>query len=164
MANPNIKFYRSSNEPSNPANGSIWFKDDGTIQLYRNNNWEIYTGKINDITYNDGLLNVSKRNSNQSFTINIGEIINNINNLEDGLEENEKAWAGFLNEFNTRLNDLDASGIKSAIGQNYINAVVDSGTLTISTITGSISDETEGLATTPDVKNYINEMFSWAEY
>lgn len=55
----NVKFFRKDVAPSNPQEGYVWFNSsNNTIQLYKNSAWEVYTGKINDVTYADGKLTI----------------------------------------------------------------------------------------------------------
>lgn len=71
-----IKFYRSQNAPSNPQEGFIWFNSaNNTIQLYKNGAWEIYTGKINDVTYTDGVLTIIPHTGNP-VSVNLGNVAN----------------------------------------------------------------------------------------
>lgn len=71
-----IKFYRSQNAPSNPQEGFIWFNSaNNTIQLYKNGAWEIYTGKINDVTYTDGVLTITPHTGNP-VSVNLGNVAN----------------------------------------------------------------------------------------
>ena len=71
-----IKFYRSQSAPLNPQEGFIWFNSaNNTIQLYKNNAWEVYTGKINDVTYTDGVLTITPH-SGDPISINLGNVAN----------------------------------------------------------------------------------------
>ena len=71
-----IKFYRSQSAPLNPQEGFIWFNSaNNTIQLYKNNAWEVYTGKINDVTYTDGVLTITPH-IGDPISINLGNVAN----------------------------------------------------------------------------------------
>ena len=53
-----IKFWRGA-EPSNPAEGYVWFNPDaGSIALYKSSNWEYYGG-IKNATYDNKILTIT---------------------------------------------------------------------------------------------------------
>lgn len=55
----NIKFFRSANAPSNPIEGYVWFNtEDRTINLYKNSDWEKYSGIIG-ATYENNVLTIT---------------------------------------------------------------------------------------------------------
>lgn len=100
MANPNIKFFRSETAPSNPVEGYIWFNStNNTIQLYKNSNWEIYTGKINDVTYADGKLTIVPHKGD-SVVVDLGAV-SNIADLSSRLSTLETNFNNLNGEFTT---------------------------------------------------------------
>lgn len=56
-----LKFYRKSTAPLNVAAGAIWFNTTNkTIQIYTDTGWETYTGNINDATWENNILTITK--------------------------------------------------------------------------------------------------------
>ena len=102
MSNPNIKFVRAAEFPTNitPQEGFIWFNSaNNTIQLYKNGAWEIYTGKINDVTYIDGVLTITPHTGNP-VSVNLGNVAN-IEGLANRLGALETSFNTLSGEFNT---------------------------------------------------------------
>lgn len=96
----NIKFFRKDTAPSNPQEGYIWFNStNNTIQLYKNSTWEVYTGKINDVTYADNKLTIVPHVGN-STTIDLGSI-GNIADLSTRLGTLENSFNILSGEFAT---------------------------------------------------------------
>lgn len=96
----NIKFFRKDVAPSNPQEGYVWFNSsNNTIQLYKNNAWEIYTGKINDVTYTDGVLTIIPHTGN-SVSVNLGNVAN-IEGLANRLSTLETNFNTLSGDFNT---------------------------------------------------------------
>lgn len=94
----NIKFFRKDVAPSNPQEGYIWFNSsNNTIQLYKNAAWEVYTGKINDVTYADGKLTIVPHVGN-STTIDLSAVAN-ISDLSTRLGTLETSFNTLSGEF-----------------------------------------------------------------
>lgn len=56
-----LKFYRKSEAPSNVAAGAIWFNtSDKTIQIYTGTEWEKYAGNLNNATWANNTLTITK--------------------------------------------------------------------------------------------------------
>lgn len=99
---PNIKFYRSATWPSNitPQEGFVWFNStNNTIQLYKGGAWEVYTGKINNVTYADGKLTIVPHVGN-STTIDLSTVAN-ISDLSTRLGNLETSFNTLSGEFAT---------------------------------------------------------------
>ena len=59
---PNIKFYRRAKAPSNPQEGYIWFDvTDKRLKIYKSNDWEDYSGKLVDASYEGNVLTITKQ-------------------------------------------------------------------------------------------------------
>lgn len=100
MTYPNIKFFRSTNVPSNPQEGFVWFNSaNNTIQLYKNGGWEKYSGKINNVTYVDGVLTIIPHEGD-SIPINLGNVAN-IEGLANRLGTLETNYTTLSGEFTT---------------------------------------------------------------
>lgn len=96
----NIKFFRKDVAPSNPQEGYIWFNSsNNTIQLYKNSAWEVYTGKINNVTYSDGKLTIVPH-VGDSTTIDLGAVAN-ISDLSTRLGTLETSFNTLSGEFET---------------------------------------------------------------
>lgn len=96
----NIKFFRKDVAPSNPQEGYVWFNSsNNTIQLYKNSTWEVYTGKINNITYSDGKLTIVPH-VGDSTTIDLGAVAN-ISDLSTRLGTLETSFNTLSGEFET---------------------------------------------------------------
>lgn len=96
----NIKFFRKDVAPSNPQEGYIWFNSsNNTIQLYKNAAWEIYTGKINDVTYTNGVLTITPHTGNP-VSVNLGNVAN-IEGLANRLGTLETNFNTLSGEFTT---------------------------------------------------------------
>ena len=95
-----IKFYRSQTTPSNPQEGFVWFNSsNNTIQLYKNGAWEVYTGKINDVTYTDGVLTITPH-TGSPVSVNLGNVAN-IEGLANRLSTLETSFSTLSGEFTT---------------------------------------------------------------
>lgn len=56
-----LKFYRKNEAPSSPAAGAIWFNtSDKTIQIYTGSEWEKYAGNLNNATWANNTLTITK--------------------------------------------------------------------------------------------------------
>lgn len=56
-----LKFYRKNVAPSSPVAGAIWFNtDDKTIQIYTGSAWEKYAGNLNNATWANNTLTITK--------------------------------------------------------------------------------------------------------
>lgn len=56
-----LKFYRKSEAPSSPVAGAIWFNtSDKTIQIYTGSAWEKYAGNLNNATWANNTLTITK--------------------------------------------------------------------------------------------------------
>lgn len=96
----NIKFFRKDVAPSNPQEGYVWFNSSNkTIQLYKNAAWEVYTGKINDVTYADNKLTIVPH-VGDSTTIDLSAVAN-ISDLSTRLGTLETSFNTFSGEFET---------------------------------------------------------------
>ena len=99
----NIKFFRAVNNYWNdktPQEGYVWFNStNNTIQLYKNSAWEVYTGKINDVTYSDGKLTIVPH-VGDSTTIDLGAVAN-ISDLSTRLGTLETSFNTLSGEFTT---------------------------------------------------------------
>lgn len=104
MTNPNIKFFRCNPWPSTvtPQEGYIWFNTvDRTISLYKNGAWEKYTGKINDVSYNEntGTLTITSHDG-VATTVPLGDV-KNIADLTNRLSTLETSFSTLSGEFTT---------------------------------------------------------------
>lgn len=96
----NIKFFRKDVAPSNPQEGYVWFNSsNNTIQLYKNAAWEVYTGKINDVTYADGKLTIVPH-AGDSTTIDLSAVAN-ISDLSTRLGTLETSFNTLSGDFET---------------------------------------------------------------
>ena len=81
MANPNIKFFRSNVAPSNPVEGYVWFNTENrTIQLFKNGDWEVYSGLIN-ATYDNRVLTLTNA-TGAKVAVDLNDIYDEIAKLE----------------------------------------------------------------------------------
>lgn len=135
-----IKFYRSQSAPSNPQEGFIWFNSaNNTIQLYKNGAWEIYTGKINDVTYTEGKLTITPH-VGESVTIdlsnvgNIGDIATRLSTLETTVNNTLAPAVATLVGADTVTGSV-ANKIKTAIEGLDNNGVTGKGTFVDVTVT-----------------------------
>ena len=56
-----LKFYRKSTAPTSPVTGAIWFNtSDKTIQIYTGTAWEKYAGNLNNATWANNTLTITK--------------------------------------------------------------------------------------------------------
>ena len=56
-----LKFYRKNEAPSSPVAGAIWFNtEDKTIQIYTGSAWEKYAGNLNNATWANNTLTITK--------------------------------------------------------------------------------------------------------
>lgn len=56
-----LKFYRKNAAPSSPVAGAIWFNtEDKTIQIYTGTAWEKYAGNLNNATWANNTLTITK--------------------------------------------------------------------------------------------------------
>lgn len=100
---PNIKFYRSEAWPSNitPQEGFVWFNStNNTIQLYKGGAWEVYTGKINNVVYDEnGTLTITKHDGTE-ISVPLGDV-KNISDLSTRLGNLETSFNTLSGEFET---------------------------------------------------------------
>lgn len=69
-----LKFYRKNVAPASPAVGAIWFNTTNkTIQIYTNTGWETYTGNINDATWENNILTITKHDGTP-ITLNFSDM------------------------------------------------------------------------------------------
>ena len=102
----NIKFFRKDVAPSNPQEGYIWFNSsNNTIQLYKNA-WEVYTGKINNVTYTDGKLTIVPH-VGDSTIIDLSAVAN-ISDLSTRLGTLETSFNILSGEFATEKGKISA--------------------------------------------------------
>lgn len=104
MAKPNIKFFRCDPWPSTvtPQEGYVWFNTtDRTISLYKNGSWEKYSGKINDVSYNEntGTLTITSHDG-VATTVPLGDV-KNIADLTNRLSTLETSFSTLSGEFTT---------------------------------------------------------------
>lgn len=97
----NIKFFRKDVAPSNPQEGYIWFNSsNNTIQLYKNSAWEVYTGKVNDVVYNDNGTLVITKHGGAEISVPLGDV-QNIADLSTRLGTLETNFNTLSGEFAT---------------------------------------------------------------
>lgn len=70
-----LKFYRKSTAPTKDlAAGAIWFNTTNkTIQIYTDAGWETYTGNINDATWENNILTITKHDGTP-ITLNFSDM------------------------------------------------------------------------------------------
>lgn len=69
-----LKFYRKSTAPSNVSSGAIWFNtSNSTINVYTGSAWETYTGNINDATWANNILTITKHDGTP-ITLNFSDM------------------------------------------------------------------------------------------
>ena len=69
-----LKFYRKSTAPSSPVAGAIWFNTtNSTINVYTGSAWETYTGNINDATWENNILTITKHDGTP-ITLNFSDM------------------------------------------------------------------------------------------
>ena len=97
----NIKFFRVIKtywDDHTPQEGYIWFNpSNNTIQIYKDREWEVYTGKINDVTYADGKLTIVPH-VGDSTTIDLSAVAN-ISDLSTRLGTLETSFNILSGEF-----------------------------------------------------------------
>lgn len=102
MANPNIKFYRKSSAPANPQEGFIWFNTgDRTIQLYKDGDWEKYSGLVN-ATYTNKILTITNADGTP-LTIDLSDVVSgsDISGLSQSLSTLQTNFNTLSGEFTT---------------------------------------------------------------
>lgn len=69
-----LKFYRKSEAPSSPVAGAIWFNtSDKTIQIYTGSAWEKYAGNLNNATWANNILTITKHDGS-SIALNFSDM------------------------------------------------------------------------------------------
>ena len=127
----NIKFFRAVEgywDDKTPMEGYIWFNSsNNTIQIYKDSKWEVYTGKINDVTYTEGKLTITPHEG-ESITIdlsnvgNIGDIATRLGNLETTVNNTlapavatlvgaDTVTGSVANKIKTAIEGLDNGGV-----------------------------------------------------
>lgn len=120
----NIKFFRKDVAPSNPQEGYVWFNSsNNTIQLYKNAAWEVYTGKINDVTYADGKLTIVPH-VGDSTTIDLSAVAN-ISDLSTRLGTLETSFNTLSGEFTTEKGKISALQGEMTTVQNEVAKLSD---------------------------------------
>lgn len=134
----NLRFYRKTTAPSDPKEGYIWFNPSTKrIQLYKNNDWEDYSGEVLNATYANNVLTITKRESTVTVNLSdltkisslesdvnaIEEAIGEINTQFETIDNNYKTVTGNITSLQTAVNGIDGK-INNAI--NNLDATVHS--------------------------------------
>lgn len=154
----NIKFFRKDVAPSNPQEGYIWFNSaNNTIQLYKNSAWEVYTGKINNVTYADGKLTIVPH-VGDSTTIDLGSI-GNIADLSNRLSTLETNFNKLSGEFTTVKTTVNTTSTAVATIINQLKDIAAEEKAVKTYVDTKMSDhETAREATDAVFTNRIGEL------
>lgn len=128
-----IKFHRSSVAPANPQEGFIWFNTSNrTIQLYKSNAWEIYTGIIN-ATFNSNKLEITKHD-NSVVTVDLSDMASKAT-----LQTLSNNFDTLLTNFNTLSAEFSTEKDKISTLQTNMTAVQGE-TAKLSDVTGKVGE------------------------
>ena len=157
----NIKFFRAlSNywDDKTPQEGYIWFNaSNNTIQIYKNGEWEIYTGKVNDVVYNDNGTLVITKHDGTEISVPLGDV-QNISDLSTRLSNLETNVGDIYKEFTTTEGkDGRVVTLEKTVGQ--YNATVGTHSAAIATIIGKLAgiDSTVVAHVTAEFENHKTE-------
>jgi hypothetical protein len=133
-----IKFFRSASAPANPQEGYIWFKTgDRTINLYKDNFWEVYTGLVN-ATYTNKKLEITKYD-NTKLTIDLSDMAS------------AATLSTLSNNFNTLQTDFNALSGEFTTEKGKISTLQGQMT-SVQTETAKLSDVTGKVGAAIDAK------------
>lgn len=126
-----IKFHRSAVAPANPQEGFIWFNTSNrTIQLYKSNAWEIYTGIIN-ATFNSNKLEITKHD-NSVVTVDLSDMASKAT-----LQTLSNNFDTLLTNFNTLSAEFSTEKGKISTLQSNMTDVQNE-TAKLSDVTGKV--------------------------
>lgn len=126
-----IKFFRSASAPANPQEGYIWFKTgDRTINLYKDNFWEVYTGLVN-ATYTNNKLEITKYD-NTKLTVDLSDMAS-----ANTLSTLSNSFNTLQTEFNTLSGEFTTEKGKISTLQGQMTSV-QTETAKLSDVTGKV--------------------------
>lgn len=112
--NNSLKFYRKSTAPSSPVAGAIWFNtSDKTIQIYTGTAWEKYAGNLNNATWANNTLTITKHDGSSialdfSDMASASAMTSEIARLDKAITDGDAAAKGYAD---TQINAAKAAVI-----------------------------------------------------
>lgn len=153
-----LKFYRKSEAPSNVTTGAIWFNTtDKTIQIYTGSAWEKYAGNLNNATWANNTLTITKHDgssialdfSDMASAAMLGKMLTATGLNTDGtFKQNATNYGGSAKSIGGEITAIDSAlkGVSELVGttavatqiNNAKNAILGTAgdTQTTPTITG----------------------------
>lgn len=138
MANNALKFYRKSAQPTNVAAGAIWFNtSNSTINVYTGSAWETYTGNINDATWVNNVLTITKHDgtpislnfSDMASAAMLGKMLTATGLNTDGtFKKNATNYGGSANSIGGEISaiDLALKGVSDLVGTTSVASQISS--------------------------------------
>lgn len=158
-----LKFYRKSTAPASPAVGAIWFNTTNkTIQIYTDAGWETYTGNINNATWENNILTITKHDgtpivlnfSDMASATVMGKMLTAVGLNTDGtFKKNATNYGGAATSIGGEISALD-SNLKDV--SNLV------GTTSVATQIGNAKTELIGTSTDEKTANTIGGAKAYA--
>ena len=152
MANNALKFYRKSTAPSGIAAGAIWFNtSNSTINVYTGSAWETYTGNINDATWANNVLTITKHDGTP-ITLNFSDM------ASAAMLGKMLAATGLNADGTFKKNATNYGGSATTIGGEI--TAIDAALKSVSDKVGSDNVSDQIAASLQTAKDYADDIYS----
>ena len=131
-----LKFYRKSTAPSSPVAGAIWFNtSDKTIQIYTGTEWEKYAGNLNNATWANNTLTITKHDGSSialdfsdmaSATV-MGKMLTAVGLNTDGtFKNNATNYGGSATSIGGEITAIDAKlkSVSDLVGTTSVDSQI----------------------------------------
>lgn len=153
-----LKFYRKNVAPTEGlAAGAIWFNTTNkTIQIYTGTGWETYTGNINDATWENNILTITKHDgtpivlnfSDMASATVMGKMLTAVGLNTDGtFKKNATNYGGSATSIGAEITAIDSAlkGVSDNLGTKNDAASKDGSAFArIANLAALVSDLTGG--------------------
>lgn len=99
-----------------------------------------------------------------TLTTDVETLKTGVQTINTTIEENEKTVAAALTELNNSIVALETSVVTSVSGNGYVSATKSDNDVVVTVTTGSVADGGDALVTASDVKSYVDNCYTWAEF
>lgn len=131
-----LKFYRKSTAPTSPVTGAIWFNtSDKTIQIYTGTAWEKYAGNLNNATWANNTLTITKHDgssialdfSDMASAAVMGKMLTAVGLNTDGtFKKNATNYGGSANSIGGEIAAIDTKlkSVSDLVGTDSVSKQV----------------------------------------
>ena len=166
-----LKFYRKSTAPTSPVTGAIWFNtSDKTVQIYTGTAWEKYAGNLNNATWANNTLTITKHDGSSialdfsdmaSATV-MGKMLTAVGLNTDGtFKKNATNYGGSATSIGGEISAIDTKlkSVSDLVGTTSVDSKISAAK---TELIGSIDDDTNG-NTIGGAKAFASSVASAAE-